>query len=150
MIYDTLKNLDHYRMLGPRIARGLDFIEKFSPETKDGRYDIDGDNIYALVQSYDTVVAAEKKFEAHRMYLDLQFVAEGHEVIHHSPLAELQPETEYDDQKDYQLYGDPTVSTPVNMSPGRFAIFFPCDGHKPGCVNGGPSQMKKVVVKIKV
>jgi YhcH/YjgK/YiaL family protein len=150
MVYDTLTNLVSYRSLGPRIAQGLDFIANFSRDTQDGRYDIDGENVYALVQSYDTVAPAEKKFEAHRAYLDIQFVADGHEVIHHAPLANLAPATDYDAQKDFQLYSDPKASTPVNMSPGNFVIFFPCDGHKPGCVNGGPSQMKKVVVKVKV
>jgi biofilm protein TabA len=150
MVHDTLANLGPYRSLGPRIAQGLEFIANFSSDLQDGRYDIDGENVYALVQSYGTVAPTEKKFEAHRAYLDIQFVADGHEVIHHSPLADLDPTTDYDVQKDYQLYGEPKASTPINMSPGHFAIFFPCDGHKPGCVNGGPSHMKKVVVKVKV
>ena len=149
MIFDALANAQAYRHLGPRIARGLDWLADFSPQQPDGRYDIDGDNLFALVQSYDTVPPADKKFESHRDYLDIQYVATGHEIIHYAPLRDLQPVTAYDNQKDFLLYGDPEKATPLNFSPGQFAIFYPQDGHKPGCMNGGRVAIKKVVIKVR-
>ena len=116
----------------------------------DGRYDIDGDNVYALVQSYGTVAPAEKKYESHRIYADIQYVAEGSELILYAPIAELHAATAYDGAKDFLLYGDPAATTPLLLGPGRFAIFLPQDGHKPGCIDRTACRMKKVVIKVRV
>lgn len=150
MIFDTLSHAAQYAHLGPRIGRGLTWLEKFDPQTPDGRYAIDGDDLYALVQSYDTAPSSEKPFEAHRSFLDIQFVVAGTEVILYAPTPSLRPTTEYDSQKDYQLFANPPHATSLLMPPGSFAIFYPQDGHKPGCVNGAQAQIKKVVIKARV
>ena len=150
MILDTLHHAERYRHLGPRLARGFTWLENFSTQMPDGRCEIDGDNVFALVQSYDTVAPGEKKFESHRIYLDIQFVADGTEIIHYAPLSRLSPVTTYDEVKDFSLYADPGESTPLLLSAGSFAVFYPHDGHKPGCVNGAFCRIKKVVVKVRV
>jgi biofilm protein TabA len=150
MILDTLSQQAAYQALGPRIARGFAWFTGFSPEMPDGRYDISGPDVFALVQSYDTVAASEKKYEAHRDYIDIQYVAHGSEVIYYAPLDRLQPVTDYHAEKDYQLYADPAVFTPLHLAAGSFALFYPQDGHKPGCVNGAVCRIKKVVIKVRV
>ena len=150
MILDLLVHASSSHHLGPGFAAGLAWLSKFTPQTADGRYDIDCDNVYALVQSYDTVAATEKKYESHRVYADIQYVAVGSELILYAPTAQLQPVTTYDEAKDFLLYSDPAATTPLLLGPGRFAIFLPQDGHKPGCVDGVPCHMKKVVIKVRV
>jgi biofilm protein TabA len=150
MILDLLVHADSYHALSPGFAAGLDWLAKFTPQTADGRYDIDGDNVFALVQSYDTVAPTEKKYESHRIYADIQYVATGSELILYAPTAQLQPATAYDGDKDFLLYADPVATTPLLLGPGRFAVFLPQDGHKPGCVDGTPCRMKKVVIKVRV
>jgi biofilm protein TabA len=149
MIIDHLNH--HSQYLGdPRLSKGFAWLSTFSPQLADGRYEIDGDRVYALVQSYDTVAPSEKKYESHRKYIDIQYVAEGTEVIHYALIDGLQPVTDYHEDNDYLLYGDPAVATPLHLAPGVFAIFYPHDGHKPCCVNGAITRMKKVVVKVRV
>lgn len=150
MILDTLSSASVHRHLGGRFAAAFDWLARFSPATPDGRYDIDGDNVFALVQSYDTAPAAEKKYEAHRVYADVQYIAAGTEVIFYVPTQGLSIVKDYDAEKDYLLYGEPAAATPLHMAPGSFAVFLPHDGHKPGCTNGAPSRIKKVVVKVRV
>ena len=150
MIIDLLRHAPTYRNLGPRMSAGLDWLARFNPATPDGRYDIQGDDVFALVQSYDTAAATEKKYESHRVYADIQYVAAGTEVIYYAPTDRLQAVTEYDSPKDYLLYADPVGATPLHLDPGSFAIFYPHDGHKPGCIEGAPSRMKKVVIKVRV
>jgi len=150
MILDTLTSAPIHRHLGAGFTAAFDWLAAFVPETPDGRYDIEGDDVYALVQSYDTVPATEKKYESHRAYADIQYVAAGTELIHYAPVGGLRPVTDYDAQKDYLLYADPAAATPLHMAPGTFAVFLPHDGHKPGCTNGTPSRIKKVVVKVRV
>ena len=150
MILDLLPHASRYAGLGPRISLGLDWLARFDPHLADGRYDLDGDDVFALVQSYPTVPAAEKKFESHRVYLDIQYIAAGAETIFYAPTASLVPATDYDSAKDYLLYADPVAVTPLLLTPGSFAIFYPPDGHKPCCLNGPSTLVKKVVIKARV
>jgi biofilm protein TabA len=150
MFLDTLQGTLLDGQFGPRLASGLRWLARVSADAPDGRVDIDGDAVYALVQSYDTAPAADKKYESHRLYADVQYIIAGTEVIHYAPASELRPLTAYDSTGDCLLYADPEASTPLHMTPGTFAIFHPQDGHKPGCMNGAPSRVKKVVIKIRL
>ena len=150
MILDTLQTCSPYRELSPRIACGLDWLKHFSPDSPDGRVDIDGDDVFALIQSYDSMPASEKQYESHRTYADIQYVASGNEVIYYAPTPSLHAVTIYDPKKDFSLYADPAVSTPLHLGPGSFAIFLPPDGHKPGCISGAACRIKKVVIKVRV
>jgi biofilm protein TabA len=150
MILDLLAHHPAYQALSPGLARGFAWFDGFSPEMPDGRYDIAGSDVFALVQSYETAAPGDKKYEAHRDYLDIQYVAAGSEVVYYAPVNRLQPLTGYQADEDCQLYADPAVATGLQLTAGSFAIFYPQDGHKPGCVNGHVSQVKKVVVKVRV
>lgn len=150
MILDTLSQLAPYQQLGPRFAAGLQWLGAFSPATEDGRYDIDGDDVFALVQSYDTVPAFEKKYESHRVYADIQYIADGSELIYYAPTTTLRVTKAYDEVKDYLLYSDPAAATPLLLEPGMFAIFYPRDAHKPGCLHSAAVRIKKVVIKVRL
>jgi biofilm protein TabA len=150
MIIAQLSSAPIYASLGPRFAAGLDWLADFSPTQPDGRIDIDGDNVFALIQSYETHPAAEKKYESHHAYADIQYLAAGTEVIHYAPVTALQSVTPYDAERDCMLYADSTASTPLLLTPGTFAVFLPADGHKPGCDHDNRRQIKKVVIKVRL
>ena len=150
MIVDTLAAAARYHALGPRIARGLDYLAAFDPAVPDGRHEIDGDELFALVQRYDTAPGSERRFESHRRYVDLQLVAAGRERILHAPIRLLEPAADYDEERDVRFYHEPGASSSVLLGPGDFAILFPDDGHKPGCMAGGRDAVLKVVVKARV
>lgn len=150
MILDTLSSAVQYEGLGPGIALGLAYLRTFDPETPDGRQVLDGVDLFALVQSYETAPATEKRFEAHRRYLDIQYVAVGTERILHAPASPLQVETPYSEADDILFFAEPGVSSSLLLRAGDFAIFHPSDAHKPGCMAGGRTQVKKVVVKVRL
>lgn len=150
MILDTLCQSASCLRLGPRFVAGFEWLAGFSPTTPDGRYDIAGDDTFALVQSYYTVEPAQKKYESHRIYADIQYVAEGAELIYYAPTAGLTPAIPYDETKDCLFYVDSTSASPLLLEPGSFAIFFPQDAHKPGCVHQDASRIKKVVIKVRL
>jgi YhcH/YjgK/YiaL family protein len=113
----------------------------------DGRVEIDGDKVYALVQSYETVATDEPRFEAHRKYLDVQYLASGEEVIGWASIDRLIVGVPYDEAKDASLG---RVSPPVRLSSGQLAVLYPADAHAPKLAAGAPAPVKKIVVKVAV
>lgn len=115
----------------------------------DGRYPIDGDLVYALVQRYDTAAAAEPRFEAHRDYIDVQYLASGSEVIGWAPLAAVRIGEPYDRDKD-AAFGSAAAWTPLRLGPGELAVLYPEDAHAPRLAAGAPGPVLKVVIKVSV
>jgi biofilm protein TabA len=150
LILTTLADSAPYAALGARIAAGLRWLHSLDPTLPDGRHAIEGDDLFALVQTYDTVPGTEKRLEAHVRHIDLQYVREGHERILHTHTAPLTAETPYDDDADITFYADPPFCSSLLMRPGDLAIFFPDDAHKPGCMAGARHAVKKVVVKVRI
>lgn len=151
MILDTLSLWRRYAALHPRFPRAFSFLEHVTAATDVGRHEIEGDDLFALVQRYDTRPAAGMQFEAHRRYIDIQFIARGREVIHWSPLAALTEVTlAYDPAKDAALFKAIDGMTPVRLAAGQFTIFFPDDAHMPCCTWDDPAEVMKVVVKVAV
>ena len=150
MILDNLTQASRYHPLSPHFAKAFAFLNKFDGSLKEGRYEIDGENAYALVQRYTTKSAATAQFEAHRRYIDVQFVHAGRETILWASLAALTPTQDYNAEKDYELFSLVPTATPLRLGPGQFAILFPTDGHAPCCEWDAPTAVTKVVVKVKV
>jgi biofilm protein TabA len=152
MIVDKLANWrKYYEHLG-----GLDKAFKFLEEKAYmnqplGRQDVEGDRVYVLNQKYVTTPAESKEgFEAHRKYIDIQYVVIGEEVIEWSPIEGLEVTSEYNDEKDYSLYKRTEKSTLVKMYPGYFIVLFPDDGHMACCQLDDPCDVRKVVLKVRV
>ena len=114
-----------------------------------GKIPIQGDQIYALVQDNTTKTRDQGVWEAHRKYIDVQFVAAGVEEMGYANIQTLTVKQPYDEQVDYALF-DGSGSF-VTVAAGSFTIFFPEDGHIPGsAVDGQPAAVRKVVVKVAV
>ena len=149
MILDRLDHASLYRGLSPRFARGFDYLLHFDPATPDGRVSIAGDEVYASVQSYVSAPAAEKPFEAHRRYCDIQCVFAGTEIVQFAPLSQLRETSPYVAANDYALYTG-ADDHPLILRPRDFAVLYPHEGHKPGCAWRLPEPIRKVVVKVLV
>ncbi len=151
MIYDILNQSSLYQALSPRLEQAFTFLKRFNDSTEVGRHDIDGDAVYAQVQSCETPPAETRKYEVHRRYLDVQYVHRGREHLLWHPLSALSNETmPYSDEHDAALYAYEPGGVPLLMEPGRFTILYPSDGHVPGCSFEGPETVRKVVVKVRL
>ena len=148
MIFDQLSNAHLYAALGRPIETALEYLKRtdlagLSP----GRHEIEGVGIYASVSEYTTKLPDAGRWEAHRRYIDLQYVVHGTERIGHAPVDMLRAEP-YDEEKDVMwLSGDGQF---VTLVPGDFMLLFPTDAHMPGMAVDAPVAVKKVVVKIAV
>lgn len=161
MIIDTLENLERYRGLGPRLDQGLEALRALAAgktggfPLADGRHELVGADLYAIVSSYLTEAPEAKPFEAHRSYLDIQVALQGRETLYWAPLARLRPRTEYSTAEDiayYCLAGEAEEGLGVALEPGLFVVLFSQDGHRPGCHPAGKEAqaVRKIVLKVRI
>ena len=152
MVFDNLKNCELYYGMHPRFREAFDFIKRAVAENiQIGKYEIDGKELYASVQEYTSKLETEAKAEAHKNYIDIQFIVSGTEVIEGFDIEKATPKTEYNDVKDVMFYEDYTDAGKGVLRDNEYGIFFPHDVHKPGmCLNGNQDTVKKIVVKVKL
>ena len=152
MVFDNLKNCGLYYNMHPRFKEAFDFIAKAIKENlAAGKYEIDGKELWASVQEYTSKLESDAKAEAHKNYIDIQYIVSGTEVIEGFDIDKATPKSEYNDVKDVMFYEDFADATKGVLNADEYGIFFPRDVHKPGmCLNGNQDTVKKIVVKVKV
>lgn len=147
MILDSLKNAHLYTNVSERIALGLKYLQETDlASLEPGKYEIDGTNVYAAVSAYDSRALEQGKWEAHKKYIDIQYIVSGAERMFYSNISNMEEATEYNETKDVLFYKGNGDALTVNA--GYFAIFFPEDVHMPNIAVDAPAPVKKVVVKI--
>ncbi len=156
MILDCLPQWRRYATTLPGLAKAFEYLQTLDAGCPNGRYELDGDRMYCLVQRYRTKPREQAAFEAHRKYVDVQFMLAGRETILWAPLAALTTVTQpYDSSRDIGFFapvtGAPvTGATPVQLGVQQFAILFPEDGHAPGVEADGAMEVVKAVVKVRL
>ncbi|HXC03129.1 MAG TPA: YhcH/YjgK/YiaL family protein [Bacteroidia bacterium] len=149
MIYDKVENASRYAPVSARIAKGLEYIRHTDfTGMEPGKHEIEGEDLFAVINEYETKDESECVLEAHRKYLDIQYMLSGSEQIGISTLYKQEPVKAYNDKDDYALYSDKLSF--FQLKSGTFAIFFPEDLHMPGVKDQHPSKIRKVIVKVRI
>lgn len=117
-----------------------------------GRYELDGEKMYANVDTYTTEDSRKKKPEAHNKYIDVQYLGKGTEKIYFAPrMADVKVVEDYAAERDLLFFENIAEKDSVVLNAGDFAVLFPWELHRPGCnADGTPSDVQKIVVKIAV
>jgi len=144
---------DYKAFLGE--SGNLDAALKYLAETdlaavEPGVHRIMGDDVYANVQQYNTRPWEEGAFEAHRQYIDIQFVASGEEIITVAPVGALELTEDHFSEGDYGKYADTVRGEDYVLGAGDFLILYPEDGHRPQILCGKSSPVKKFVMKVRL
>jgi biofilm protein TabA len=151
MFFGSIEHLEQERHVLPRaVVKGLEYLKSMDfSKVEPGKYEIEGEQIFALVQEVSTQPWVEGRPEAHLKMLDIQFVIDGAEVIGYAP-ADPSNEVAEDlaKQKDVIFYATVKDEMGLVLTKGRYAVFFPQEVHRPCCRYGADCQERKVVVKI--
>jgi YhcH/YjgK/YiaL family protein len=159
MILDRLEESIHYAPLGRRFAAGFAYLRETDlVNLADGRYEIDGKNVLAIVQAYLPKSYAEGRWEAHRDHADIQFIASGAEQMGVTPMNGVTVETPYDPATDVEFYRSGVAGKFFEVNAGEFALFYPHDVHMPSLElaaaaapdRAKPQLVKKVVIKVRL
>ncbi|MHB1093456.1 NanQ anomerase/TabA/YiaL family protein [Thiobacillus sp.] len=148
MILASLAEADRYLSLHPLFTRAFDFLRTTDlMGLAPGKYDVQGKQIFAIVESCAGRARAEAKLECHRRYIDIQLVLEGIDEMGWKPVAAcVDPASDYDAARDIRFFNDVPASW-IATPPGSFCLFFPDDAHAPLV---SADTIRKVVVKIAV
>ncbi len=151
MLIDNLKNASAYYNSSPNLAKALQWLNKHQnelPQMENGQYEIDGQDVYAIVNSYSTKPAADCGWEAHKIYCDIHYSVSGSERIGYAPMNTMTEIQAYNAEKDYSLYNG--KGDWVWVGTGMFCLLMPQDVHAPGFyTHNQPEFLKKVVIKLK-
>jgi len=148
MILDILENAYRYLALHNGFAKAFDFLLR--PDLKElpvGKYEIDGDRVYAMVSKDAGRRKEDALLETHEKYIDIQLVMTGIDKMGWKPKSLCKkPAGKYDQKNDEQIFMDEPDAW-ISTKSGAYAIFFPEDAHMPLISSG---QIHKVVVKVAV
>jgi YhcH/YjgK/YiaL family protein len=138
-------------VVNPGFAKAFEILkDKTLSQKDDSKYAVDGEKIYYTIHRYATKPLNEGKLEAHRKYIDIQFLLSGVELIGYAPLTGLTVAEDYNPQKDIAFFNAPNEITKVKLEPGLFCVLFPHDAHLPCRQLAGPADVRKVVIKVRL
>jgi biofilm protein TabA len=152
MIAGDLRHVEDQMAVTPCLQKAISFLRWTNlRDLQEGKVEIEGERIYALVQCYDTVASAELEFEFHRRFIDVQYIVSGEEIIGWALAERMAITAAYDEAKDIAFGTLPSGEvTPVHLGAGQLVVLFPEDAHAPKLAAGAPAPVKKIVVKVAV
>jgi biofilm protein TabA len=151
MVLDVLQNKERYYPLNRNFKEAFEFLEKcLRNRLEPGKYEIKGDELFALVQQYETTPGTNNKWEGHSKYIDIQVVLSGNEIIEWANIADAGKDVTYNEQNDHFYFGDVQDATECKFKKTSFMILWPEDLHKPKCIWNRPESVDKIIIKVKL
>ena len=145
---DTAEFSTRYLANRSRWEKAFDFLATTDLANKEpGRYELDGEQLFAIVLEYAAKDEANTRFEAHRKYADIQYVIEGREKIGVVPLASARIVEPYDEAQDIAFFST-NENNYRSASPENFFVFFPDEAHRTGVRVSEGAHVKKIVIKV--
>ena len=149
-IKGSLANIGECAKLGQHFAKAVTFLQRRDLKSlPNGRYELDGENAYAMVQEVMLKPWGTGRPEVHHEYFDIQLPLSGEETIGVGRFDPAIP-GDFDGEKDVGFYDDAQVE-PLALRPGEFAILYPesC-AHAPCCSEDAAGMtIRKIVVKVR-
>lgn len=149
MIYDKLDHIETYKGLSEDLCLGLEFMKNATPDIDNGVHEINP-RVKAIVSEYEKKAVNEYGFEAHKKYIDIQYVLQGVEKVCCLPIDQLQLTASYKEDNDAAFFSAKTQPVELTIGNGSFAVFFPQDGHMPCLCINEQIKVKKVVLNVAV
>ncbi len=149
MVYDKIDNIETYKGLSEDIYEGLKFLKLAQPDIENGVHIINS-KVKAIVSEYETKSVNENGYEAHRKFIDIQYLLKEKEKNCCLPIEKLKETKPYKEEIDAAFYTADIPTQELMLGDGFFAIYWPQDGHMP-CLSIDKTEIvKKVVVKVEI
>lgn len=151
MIVGLLSDVSKQKSVLPApVVRALDALRKLDLAKIDaGRYELEGDALYYMIQEVETRSVEESRSEAHQRYADIQIPLDAAERYGFSlPQAGLEASEDRLEANDIAFYPTPANEAFFHVEPGSFVVFLPGELHRPCLAVKAKGKLRKVVVKV--
>lgn len=146
MIVCPFKDLGRYAAVIPGLEEAINAVNALK-NMEPGTVPLSGSN-KIVVQQGTTKPAAGRLLEAHREFLDVQYIVKGSEVVGWAPVDTLTLDGEFNTTKDNGMYSGNCEF--MNIAEGYCYVMFPEDAHMPASHLENPTEYQKLVIKLKV
>ncbi|WP_309120300.1 YhcH/YjgK/YiaL family protein [Paenibacillus sp.] len=132
------------------LRTAMDFLGNVdSHRLQEGRIDIAGDDMFAIVSEGITRPIHETMAESHGSYTDIHYLVEGSEHIGIAyPTDETVIAEDIMETADAYLYRNVPNESVIELLPGMYMVLAPGEIHRTCLCLEHPSMFRKVVVKI--
>ena len=133
-----------------KVMDAITYIESLDLKALElGKY-IVNDDFFFLVQEYENHEEDEMRYEAHKQYIDIQYIVEGEEKVYIASIDDLEIDEEYSQDKDVMFFKEPENACFCVLRAGSYVVLYPKDGHKPGIKVDQVKHVRKVVGKVRL
>ena len=144
MILASVKAVSSPYKYPEAIQKAIDWLKANDLEAMAaGTYEIEGRDIYAMIQEITTQPVEQRRAEKHDLYLDIQYIVSGIERMGYAPYTGEEEILEDPEGKDACFYKDLKEEHFIDVTAGSYCIFFSNDIHRPGAAAGEPTAVKK-------
>ena len=151
MIVGLLSDVGKQKSVLPApVVRALEALRMLDLGKMDaGRYELEGDQLFYMIQEVETRSFDESRSEAHQRYADIQIPLSAAERYGYSlPQAGLPVNEDRLEEKDIAFYPTPANESFIDIEPGAFVVFLPGELHRPCLATKEKGKLRKVVVKV--
>lgn len=154
MIITALTELEDQNFSNGDILLALDYIKNHGgAEMALGKFEFADGKLFGFAQAYTTSPENEDtRFEAHRDYIDVQYIYCGEETMKLIHVDDLTITQAYAKECDCLLgVSENNTHTDISFRDGQIMILYPADAHAPGVASkNGTHDVKKLCIKIPV
>ena len=138
------------KTLYEKLTEALDYIRNLDKSSlTPGKHEVNDEFFYSYME-YDAKEPTDSIYEAHKNYVDIQYIVEGQERVDVSFEEYMELDTPYDAQKDIMFFKNPQKYFSRILGSGEYIIVLPHELHKPGQKVGANGNVKKIVGKVLV
>lgn len=150
MVFDTLEHANQYYCFGELFQKAFDWIKSTDICALDlGKYEIIGEDLYALVQEYETRTVDECEMETHIKYIDIHYIAKGCEYIAYADKRKMLPANHIGREIPDTVLYEKEYNNKMFMEKGDIMICFLNDAHMPRRIALNKTTVRKVIIKIR-
>ena len=150
MIYNTT-DFKEKKELAAHIRYAYELIDSGVLDTLPSGRHVFENGVFCLIQEYDTKPLPEQiEYEVHRLYADLQYIAEGEELMALCEFSDVEVTKPWDPDSDKEkgILREGAEQTLIPYKKGESFVLVPGEAHMPQFDAHGSSHVRKYVFKL--
>ena len=123
---DIKQLLEQYNKNPEIWKKAFSFLAEATIETVDGRYELQGNEVFALVSHAEAKPKENTRYETHNKYIDIQYVVAGEEIMGITTIDQLTETESYIPERDITFFNG-EAGNYQTATPTEYFVFFPWD-----------------------